>query len=102
MINTIEDRKQRIIFSRGRLIREKRGYFPGAHFINDRRRQRPSLTRALALSSFAFILTTVSVATWLFAIHAPAPLAAAAISMHVVMLSLILYIKPYNIRLQTT
>lgn len=101
-LKVIQARKQRLVFSRGRLVREKRGNFPGAHFLNDRRRLRPRLSRAITLTSFAFILTTVSVATWLFAMHAPAQLAAVALGLHITLLSLILYIKPYNYRLQTT
>ncbi len=100
ILQVIEERKQRIVFSRGRLVREKRGNFPGAHFLNDRRRLRRSLTRTISLTSFAFILATVSIATWLFVLHAPASLAALALGVHITMLSLILYIKPYNFRTQ--
>lgn len=100
MLSTIQERKQRLILSRGRLVREKRGNFPGAHFLNDRRRLRRSLTRTISLTSFAFILATVSIATWLFVLHAPASLAALALGVHITMLSLILYIKPYNVRTQ--
>lgn len=101
MLRAIEERQQRLVFSRGRLVREKRGNFPGAHFVHDRRRLRPRLTRMVSLFSFAFTLITVSVATWLFVLHAPSQLAAIALTMHIAMLSIILYFKPYN-RLQLT
>lgn len=99
---SVELHKKKMVLSRGRLVHEKRGYFRGAHFLNDRRRLRRSPQRMISLASFAFILIVVSVATWLFTIHAPAKLAATALSIHLLLLWLILYIKPYSIKFQTT
>lgn len=93
MLSTIEERKQRLILSRGRLVREKRGNFPGAHFINDRRRLRRSLPSTISKLSFGFILTTVSTATWLFFIHAPSDLAAPTLLFHLVSIMAILLIR---------
>jgi hypothetical protein len=101
ILRTIEERKQRLVFARGRLVREKRGNFPGAHFLNDRRRLRHSPQRTINRASFVFILTVMSVATWIFTMHAPGRLAAAALIIHTLLLWMIL-IKPYTIRLQPT
>lgn len=93
ILQAIQKRKQRLIFSRGRLVLEKRGNFSGAHFLNDRRR---NPLRIISLASFGFILTTVSVATWLLALYANPKMAAAAICIHLLMLSTVLIVKPYN------
>lgn len=90
MLSTIEERKQRLILSRGRIVREKRGNFPGAHFLNDRRRLRRSLPSVLTRLSYIFILLTVSTATWLFFMHAPAALAAPILLFHTISISVIL------------
>lgn len=102
ILRTIEERQQRLILSRGRLVREKRGNFPGAHFLNDRRRLRRPTLRVITLASFAFMLLTVSAATWAFVLYAPAQLAALAMTMHITMLLLIITVKPYKLKLQTT
>lgn len=96
MLSTIEERKQRLVFSRGRLVREKRGNFPGAHFLNDRRRLRRSLPSILTKLSYIFILLTVSVATWLFVLYAPAQLALPVMVLHLIGLMAVLIIKPYR------
>lgn len=96
MLSAIEERKQRLVLSRGRLVREKRGPFPGAHFLNDRRRLRPRLSEAITKSMYLFILLTVSVATWLFVMHAPAQLALPVMVLHLVGLMAVLIIKPYH------
>lgn len=93
MLSAIEERKQRLVFSRGRLVREKRGNFPGAHFLNDRRRLRPRLSEAITKSMYIFILLTVSVATWLFFLHAPIELAAPTLLLHLISITTILLIK---------
>ena len=93
---TIEERKQRLVLARGRLVREKRGPFPGAHFLNDRRRLRPRLPQILNKLAFVSILLTVSTATWLFVLYAPPQLAAPTLLLHLVGLSAVLVIKPYK------
>jgi hypothetical protein len=96
LLRTIEERRQRLVLSRGRLVREKRGNFPGAHFINDRRRLRRTLPRILTRLSYIFILLTVSVATWLFVLYAPAQLAIPTMLLHLVGLTAVLLFKPYR------
>ena len=92
----IEERKQRLVLSRGRLVREKRGNFPGAHFVNDRRRLRRPLPNVLTRLSYIFILLTVSVATWLFVLYAPPQLAIPTMLLHLVGLTAVLLFKPYR------
>jgi hypothetical protein len=96
MLRTIEERQQRLVLSRGRLVREKRGNFPGAHFLNDRRRLRRSLPSVLTKVSYIFILLTVSIATWLFVLYAPAQLAIPTMLLHLVGLTAVLLFKPYR------
>lgn len=100
MLSAIEERKQRLVLSRGRLVREKRGNFPGAHFLNDRRRLRRSLPSVLTRLSYIFILLTVSIATWLFILYAPAQLAIPTMLLHLVGLTAVLLFKPYRLRSQ--
>ncbi len=113
LLRTIEERKQRLVFSRGRLVREKRGNFPGAHFVNDRRSSsskwflfgggarkggggRRPLPSVLTRLSYIFILLTVSVATWLFVLYAPPQLAIPTMLLHLVGLTAVLLFKPYR------
>lgn len=98
MLRTIEERHAKVILASGRLIHERRGPFPGAHFINDRRRLRPSLTRIINLLAFSFMLITVSAAAWLFILYAPPQLALPVMLLHLFGLTGILLIKPYRLK----
>lgn len=98
MLRAIEARQKKIIIVRGRLVREKRGPFLGAHFINDRRRLRPRLKQIIARLAFISILLFVSITTWLFVIYAPPQLAAPALLLHLLGLTAVLSIKPYQLK----
>jgi hypothetical protein len=94
MILIIEARHQRLILTSGRLIRDRRHQRPW-HFINERR-GRTDLTRKLYQGIFAFILMTVTVATWLIAFNARPDIGYRIIFAYNLVLFGILLIKPYR------
>lgn len=100
MLQTIETRRNRRIVSRGRLIHERRGAFPGAHFVNQRRRR--LIPRPVYLASFMLILAISSIGVWISFFHLPPVYAAPLMLIHLTMLSAILIIKPYKLHLATS
>jgi len=100
MLQTIEARQRKWVFARRGILRERRGGFPGAHFINDQRRRASSPRQKLYMALFASILLLVSTATWLFVVHAPAQLAAPVLLVHLASLTGILLVKPYKPKTQ--
>jgi hypothetical protein len=94
MAQTIEARQSQIIFARGRLIRNRRGAFRGAHFINQRRRR--FIPRPIYLSTFMFTITATSIAVWISFFKLPPAYAAPLMLLHLSALSAILFIKPYK------
>jgi hypothetical protein len=91
-LQRIEAKHNAIVFSRGRLIRERRGAFRGAHFLNDRRRR---LTpRPLFLGGFMVTLATVSIGIWISFFNLPPVYAAPLMLFHLVALSTILIVRP--------
>lgn len=92
MLTILGTRPRRMLFVRGRLLRDRRAA-QRLHFINDRRRHRAN---GLIWATFLFILTTVSTALSLviWFIH---PLQAALIVLlYDVFLLAIFTIKPYR------
>lgn len=94
MLQTIEARKNKNIVARGRLIKERRGPFAGAHFLNDRRKA--SLRRNVYRILFISILLLVSSTTFLVAYNIPNKYGAPLIFFYNIGLLLILLIKPYR------
>lgn len=95
MLRTLQTRRNRRIVSRGRLIHERRGAFPGAHFVNQRRRR--LIPRPVYLASFMLILAVASIGVWISFFHLPPVYAAPLMLIHLTMLSAILIIKPYKL-----
>jgi hypothetical protein len=94
MLQTIETRKNKKVIARGRLIRERRGPFAGAHFLNNRRKA--SLRRNLHRILFIAILLLVSSTTFLVAYNIPNNYGAPLIFLYNIGLLMILLIKPYR------
>ncbi len=94
MLRTIETRQSKLILVYGRLIRDRRGAFRGAHFINQRRRR--FIPRPIYLSGFMLMLTLTSIATWVSFFNIPPAYAAPLMLLHLLSLSVILFVKPYN------
>lgn len=70
MMQTIEARQQRIVFTGRHWLRNRRqGY--QAHFLNDRRGSRHNIQRAASLITFGAVLCTVSIATIAVTIQTP-------------------------------
>jgi len=93
MLQAIETRQQRLIFARGRLLRNQR-HATIAHFIGDRRLA-PHPTRSrLTQLMFIFILATLSVTTWLIAAHIQPAYGAPLVFGYNLVLIAILLIKP--------
>jgi hypothetical protein len=98
MFHTIEARQNKLVIANRQLIRERRGAFRGAHFLNDKRRR---LTpRHVYLSTFMLILATMSIGVWISIFHLPPAYAAPLMFAHLAALGAILTIKPYKSRLQ--
>lgn len=90
MLQTIEARQQRLILARGRLVRNRRRAII-AHFIGDRRLA-PRPTPILQFM-FMFILSTLSIATWLIAAHIQPAYGAPLIFSYLLLIATLL-IKP--------
>lgn len=93
MLQTVEARKNKNIIARGRLVKERRGPFAGAHFLNDRRRP---ISRNLFRALFISIMLTVTIALFLVAIHIPLEYGAPLILFYDLSLIALLLIKPYK------
>jgi hypothetical protein len=111
MLRTIEARQNTKVIARGQIIRERRGSFRGAHFLNDRRSSSPKLRssiwgrlgggpRPVFLLSFMTILAIGSIGVWISFFELPPAYAAPLMLFHLVALSAILVIKPYRRNLQ--
>lgn len=95
MMQTVEARQQRVVFTGQRWVRNRRqGY--QAHFLNDRRRH--TRARAASLLTFGVVLVSVSAATWTFALSVPIHVGAPALFFHVTALMGVLMFKPYTLR----
>lgn len=94
MLRVIEERQNKRIVARGRLITERRGHFPGAHFINDRRRN--NIPQPIMLASFLFTIFTISIGVWITFFYLPPAYAAPLMLLHLVTFIAILMIKPYR------
>lgn len=75
MMQTIETRQQKIILAGSRLIHDRRGPYPGAHFIRDRR---ASLSTRMfrqwqSKGAMAFIIATLASTTTVITLGAPDP-----------------------------
>ena len=97
MLRAIEARQHRTVFTGRRWVQNRRGPFPGAHFLNDRRRH--TRARAASLLVFAAVLVTVSAATWAAALLSPLHLAGPMLFFHTTALLGILAFKPYALSL---
>lgn len=75
------------------LVKERRGPFAGAHFLNDRRRP---ISRNLFRALFVSIMLTVTIALFLVAIHIPLEYGAPLILFYDIALIALLLIKPYK------
>lgn len=93
MLQHIEARQQKIILARGRLLRERRRKSI-AHILGDRRLAPRSIP--IAQIGFIFILSTLSIATWLIAVHIQPMYGAPLIFGYNLLLITILLIKPYQ------
>jgi len=70
MMQVIDERQNRVVFTGAGWVRDRRrGY--QAHFLRDRRTGWHTLIRAASLLGFAFVLLTVSAATFALALTAP-------------------------------
>ena len=96
-LQKIEARQNTKVIARGQIIRERRGPFAGAHFLNDRRRR--LIPRPLFLASFMVILTAVSLAVWISFFYLPPAYAAPLMLIHLAALITLLAVKPYKPRL---
>jgi hypothetical protein len=94
MFRKIETRHQ-LIFTSGRLIRDRRNHAKLWHMIGDRRGRIDTIQK-FYLSLFTFILLTVSVSTWLIALNAHPELSAKLFLTYNLILISILLIKPYR------
>jgi len=93
MLRAVEERKQRVVFTGRRWVRNRRqGY--QAHFLNDRRSSRLNIQRAASLITFGAVLVTVSVATWGIVLSSPIHLGAPVLFFHVTALLGVLAFKP--------
>lgn len=93
MLQAIEARQQRLILARGRLVRNRRRAII-AHFIGDRRlAPRPTRSRVIQFT-FIFILTTLSLTTWLIAAHIQPMYGAPLLFGYDLLLIALLLIKP--------
>jgi len=98
MFRTIEARQHRIILARGRLVRNRRRAII-AHFLGDRRlAPRPTRSR-LTQIMFMFILSTLSIATWLIAAHIQPAYGAPLLFSYLLLIATLL-IKPNGIPLR--
>lgn len=92
MVRVLKTRRQRRVFAYGRLIVERRRA-QAAHWISDRRgRFNPS--RAVIMSTFLFILLTVSTATGLFVMNAPVEVSGPVLFFYATSLLSVLVFKP--------
>lgn len=101
VLRKLETGSKKWVFAGTWFTRERRRLLAAAHYVNDRRR-RISWPRVVALAAFVFILLTVTAATWLFILHAPAQLGAPVLAFHLFSLIAILLIKPYRLRFTTS
>lgn len=93
MLRTVDAHQRRLIFARGRLHRERRR-MQLAHFIGDRRlAPRPTTSWVIRLS-FIFIITTLSLTTWLVAAHIQPNYGAPLLFGYNLLLIAVLSIKP--------
>jgi hypothetical protein len=92
MLRVLEARQRRWVLVRGRLILERRRA-QAAHWLNDRR-GRYAWSRIIIPLTFILTLLTVSIATWLFVIHAPIELAAPALFFYLTSLWAVLAFRP--------
>ena len=98
MMQTVEERQQRVVFTGRRWVRNRRqGY--EAHFLNDRRRH--TRARIASLLTFVVVLVTVSVATWGIVLSAPVHVGAPVLFFHVTALMGVYAFKPYRLRTNT-
>lgn len=97
MLQTIEARQRRLVFTGHRWVRNRRGHFPGAHFLNDRRRH--TRARVASLLTFVTVLVTVSAVTWAAALASPQS-AGPILFFHITALLGVLAFKPNTLRMQ--
>ncbi len=95
MMQTVEERQQRVVFTGRRWVRNRRQGFE-AHFLNDRRRH--TRARTASLLTFGVVLVTVSVATWGIVLSAPMHIGAPVLFFHVTALMGVYAFKPYRLR----
>ncbi len=96
MFQALEARQQKVVLSRGRLLRERRRT-ARLHFIRDRRVPiNKRIARALVRSSFIFILVTLSIAAWLITANIHPMYGAPLLLGYNLILLAILLAKPYQ------
>lgn len=93
MMQTIEARQQRIIFTGRHWVRDRRqGY--QAHFLRDRRAGRHNLQRAASLITFGAVLCSVSIATIAVTIQNPLHIGGPVVFFYVTSLLGVVMFKP--------
>lgn len=98
---TVDNRKRQLVVARGRLIHERRGPFPGAHFINQRR-GRNKWSQAIIPLTFGFTLLTTTTATGLSIFHAPPNFTATALFFYITSIWAVLAFKPRHLKTSYT
>jgi len=93
MMQTIETRQQRIVFTGQQWVRNRRqGY--QAHFLRDRRASRHNIKRAASLITFGSVLFTVTVTTIAVTIQAPPHIGGPVIFFYATSLLGVIMFKP--------
>ena len=96
ILQTIEARKRRLVFTGARFIRERRRPYPSAHYINNRRNR----WRLIPKMTIAFILATLTAGLLIVSLNIPASYAVPLNLIYQTCIIALLYLKPAR-RLQT-
>lgn len=100
MMQTVEERQQRVVFTGRHWVRNRRrGY--QAHFLRDRRNNAYTLKRIASLMIFGAILLTVSTATLKLVLHAPPQLASLALFFYTTSMLGVVGFRPYNLKFRS-
>lgn len=95
ILHIIEARQHRWVFVRGRLVRDRRGYFRGAHFLHDRRVIRVTLPHpSQRVGGMVVMASVFNLGVWMFALPYAPHIAAPIVTFHLISLSLLFAFHP--------